>query len=403
MARMTGKERMLTALSGGVPARVPVAPDFSCMIPCRLTGKPFWDVLLYQNPSIWKAYIDACDKFGTEAWAIYGDLHPQGVSPVTWSSHIEKENGRVKLYGRCHTEAGELTRTETFFPADASTWTEKIIKDLKDDMPKLRCLYSAIQSYSLEQIRELEAEVGDRGIWGVSIATPGLQYWMNYFEGSLEAATFAMLDEPELFGELCRLLEKQQEQLVEICCQEKVESILTGGSGSITLQSPSIWRELCLPAIQKQTKMCRQAGVLSGIHSCGKEKYIVETCARETDLDYINPLEIPPMGDCHLAECRRLAGGKLALMGNLHTTQVMLMGDTDTVRLASLRAIRDAGQDGSFVLSTGDQCGRDTPDENIIEMVRVAEEFGHYPLNMDRICSEIERLERKLENVEPKP
>lgn len=395
MKPMTGKERMLTALSDGVPDRVPVAPDFSCMIPCRLTGKPFWEVLLYERPPLWKAYLDACDRFGTEAWAIYGDLQPKGKSPVSWESRITSVDDRLQRQNICHTQDGDLTWTERFFQGDASTWTEKIIKNLKADMPKLRRLYSEIDSYSLSQIKELGEAVGDRGIWGVSIATPGLQYWMNYFEGGLEAATYAMIDEPELFDELCSLLERQQEQLTEICCREKVESILTGGSGSITLQSPAIWQERCLPAIKKQTRMCRQAGVLSGIHSCGKEKYIVETCAKETDLDYINPLEIPPMGDCHLAECKELAGGKLALMGNLHTTNVMLFGDTDTVRLEALRALRDAGEGGGFVLSTGDQCGRDTPDENILELVRVAEEFGYYPLNMEKICCEIERLEKK--------
>ena len=102
------------------------------------------------------------------------------------------------------------------------------------------------------------------------------------------------------------------------------------------------------------------------------------------------------MGDCNLAECKKLAKGKLALMGNLHTTEVMLRGSTDLVRLSALRAIRDAGMDGGFVLSTGDQCGRDTPDENIRELVRVAEEFGYYPLNEDQIQTEILRLERKL-------
>ena len=115
--------------------------------------------------------------------------------------------------------------------------------------------------------------------------------------------------------------------------------------------------------------MCREAGVLSGIHSCGKETYIVKTCAEESDLNYINPLEIPPMGDCQLKECKALACGKLALMGNLHTTDVMLNGSIDDVRLASLQAMLDAGTDGGFVLSTGDQCGRDTPGENLLEMV----------------------------------
>jgi hypothetical protein len=28
------------------------------MVPCRLTGKPFWDIYVFQNPPLWKAHID---------------------------------------------------------------------------------------------------------------------------------------------------------------------------------------------------------------------------------------------------------------------------------------------------------------------------------------------------------
>jgi len=65
------------------------------------------------------------------------------------------------------------------------------------------------------------------------------------------------------------------------------------------------------------------------------------------------------------------------------------------VRLESLKAIRAAGEGGGFILSTGDQCGRDTPDENIFEMVNVAKEFGTYPLDMGAIEREIAKLERR--------
>ncbi len=45
---MTSKQRMLIAMKGGRPDCVPVAPDISNMIPCRLTGKPFWDIYLFR-------------------------------------------------------------------------------------------------------------------------------------------------------------------------------------------------------------------------------------------------------------------------------------------------------------------------------------------------------------------
>ena len=58
---MNHRERLLATLRGEIPDCVPVAPDFSNMIPARLTGKPFWDLYLYNDPPIWEAYI-ACAK-----------------------------------------------------------------------------------------------------------------------------------------------------------------------------------------------------------------------------------------------------------------------------------------------------------------------------------------------------
>jgi uroporphyrinogen decarboxylase len=100
--------------------------------------------------------------------------------------------------------------------------------------------------------------------------------------------------------------------------------------------------------------------------------------AEETMLTIIDPLEIPPMGDCILSELKAAYGEKLILKGNLHTTETMLRGSADDVVSASRKAIDDAAKDGGFILSTGDQCGRDTPDENIEVMVETARTYGKY-------------------------
>jgi len=84
------------------------------------------------------------------------------------------------------------------------------------------------------------------------------------------------------------------------------------------------------------------------------------------------------MGDCDLAELKRLYGTKLVLKGNLHTTNVMLRGSPADVVAASRKAIDDAAAGGRFILSTGDQCGRDTPDENLFAMVETARTYGRY-------------------------
>src|SRR5512138_1821042 len=60
---MTHRERLKAVLRGEVPDCVPACPDISNMAPCRRTGKPFWDIYVYQDPPLWKAYVDAVKHF----------------------------------------------------------------------------------------------------------------------------------------------------------------------------------------------------------------------------------------------------------------------------------------------------------------------------------------------------
>ncbi len=158
----------------------------------------------------------------------------------------------------------------------------------------------------------------------------------------------------------------------------KPDFVLISASGMWTLNTPALFRKFCLPPIQKVARMCREADVICMVHSCGKERELVEICANETEVHCINPLEVPPMGDCILAEVKAKFGHKLALMGNLHTTDVMLRGTPEKVAQAAREAIHAAAAGGGFILSTGDQCGRDTPFENIHTLVRTAREYGRY-------------------------
>jgi uroporphyrinogen decarboxylase len=87
---------------------------------------------------------------------------------------------------------------------------------------------------------------------------------------------------------------------------------------------------------------------------------------------------MPPMGDCDLADLKRRYGDRIVLKGNLHTTQTMLHGSVEDVIEASRRAIDAAAAGGGFILSTGDQCGRDTPDENLRAMIETARTYGKY-------------------------
>jgi len=217
---------------------------------------------------------------------------------------------------------------------------------------------------------------------GPSIWYPGMQDLFG--RGNLDLLTYAYYDHPELFERYREQTHEWMIKLTERILAAKPDFLMLGASGTLTLQSPSMFRHLGLPTIKETTRMAKEAGIPSHLHSCGCETELVKICAEETDLSSIEPLEIPPMGDCDLAELKKLYGHRIALKGNLHTTEVMLRGTPEDVERESKKAIDAAGAGGGFVLSTGDQCGRDTPDENIFKMIEVGRTYGVYPLAVER-------------------
>lgn len=395
MEHMTPRERMIVAMANGTPDRVPVAPDISNMIPARLTGKPFWDVYYFNEPPLWKAYLLAVEHFGIDGWFIYGDMQYQWSGErVEAVEDMRKTDERWVVHYRGRIDDCAYTHENTYYIADPPTSTEKIVKDLQKDWKLVEKLFTPPVGYNPSLVREQRAALGEKGAFGIGIGYPGLQSWFGMLEGGLEALTYLCYDHPDLMDEVLHQHERQALAQMEMIVNERPDFVLLGASGTIAMQSPKLARKFCLPTIKALTRMAREAGVPTMLHSCGKEQILVKWCAEETDLNCINPLEIAPMGDCDLADVKTKYGRQIALMGNLHTSEIMLFGTPDDIKRESLKAILAAGSGGGFILSTGDQCGRDTPDANILSMVQTVREYGQYPLDTSRIQDEIIRLER---------
>jgi uroporphyrinogen decarboxylase len=212
--------------------------------------------------------------------------------------------------------------------------------------------------------------LGEAGIVGGGVWLPGL--------GLAPESMYEYYDNHQAVVERCEKARQTIVRRTEALVKLEMDFLLVGVSGFMLSNPPPIFRELALATLKDITAVCRKAGMPSQIHCCGPEYDLVKISAEETDLDNINPLEVPPMGDCDLGRLKREFGAKLSLMGNLHTTDVMLRGTPQDVVRASRQAIDDAGAGGGFILSTGDQCGRDTPDANLEAMIETARTYGRY-------------------------
>ena len=379
---MNSRERLITVLSGGIPDHVPVAPDTSNMIPARLTGKPFWDIYLYKNPPIWKAYIDCVKYFGFDSLMDgYAPIHFDDLNEIDceWiEAIIFKDSKRIitQKYRKANGYIEWQERVTVYYydnpPFENIDPLSIRLSKIPDSFMPVGDILPWPEGEELLQL--VKEEMGNHGLVGVICGRSQL------FDNENEIYEYS--DNPGKFHKkrdhLLEYYERRFNKLISLKC--KPDFICTGASGTLIFQSPAIFRELGLPIVKKITSLCKEAGIPSHMHSCGPEAALVKIVAEETDLTVIDPLEIPPMGDCNLRELKKLYGNKLILKGNLHTTNIMLHGSVQDVRDAAKKAIDDAACGGKFILSTGDQCGRDTPDENIFTMIETAKTYGRYTI-----------------------
>jgi uroporphyrinogen decarboxylase len=378
---MTSRERLLTTLSGGIPDCVPVMPDFSNMIPCKLTGKPFWDIYLYNDPPHWQAYIDCAKRFNIDSLM-------DGYFPLTFPEDIPQDGPQwencivYKDAGRIVTQASHVHRGErqwaplctVYYVADPPTGG---VPPEKIGLPAVPERWEPVEGVkpldtSPEGFKQAKEALGDQGLMGVYVA--GTCALGN------EADIYRYYDNPDKHEQWANdRIEWMERRYAQVMGMEtKADFLAVGGSGTLIFQTVDTFRQLAFPAVKKCIEMATRDGMMTHVHSCGPEKELVKIMAEETNLTVIDPLEIPPMGDCDLAELKRLYGHEITLKGNLHTTNVMLRGTVDDVIAASKKAIDDAAEGGRFVLSTGDQCGRDTPFENLEAMIETARTYGRY-------------------------
>ncbi|MBN1864699.1 MAG: hypothetical protein JW808_07350 [Victivallales bacterium] len=377
---MTNRERLLTVLRGEIPDCVPVAPDFSNMIPAKLTGKPFWDLYLYNDCPIWEAYIECAKYFNIDS--LMDGYFPltfpeEAANQPEWQTAIVSKSGDRIITQRYYLENHRPVwhnKVDVYFVADSPAGNVDPSKVCLPAIPEKWEVLEGVKPVDLgpEGFKRVKDLMGDQGLIGVfCCSTSALRN---------EEDIFNYYDHPEMHGEWAekRVIEAEKRFHRIMGMGTRPDFLCVGGSGTLVFQTADILRQISLPAVKRVIELATAAGMPTHVHSCGPETALVKIMAEETGLTVIDPLETPPMGDCNLMELKKLYGNKLTLKGNLHTTNVMLQGSVQDVVEASKKAIDDAREGGRFILSTGDQCGRDTPFENLYAMVETARTYGKY-------------------------
>ncbi len=176
---MTNRERLLNVLKGEVPDCVPVALDFSNMIPAKLTGKPFWDLYLYNDPPIWEAYIACARHFDIDALM-------DGYFPLEFPEDVD----RRKLWENCivYRDPTRIVTQRSYVENGKRVWEDKVTvypvadppiggkKHADIGLPDVPARWEPVEEVKPvdkgpEGLKRVMSMMGDQGLVGVWLAS----------------------------------------------------------------------------------------------------------------------------------------------------------------------------------------------------------------------------------------
>ncbi len=367
---MTNRERLLTALHGGVPDVVPVTWELVGRFAHALTGR-----------DTWQAMVDAHREIGSAVFNLQGvgpqlvhDL-PDGYEDCT--ERQEEPDGSLTDIYALKTPGGTLTerRKSNFVAGDPllPKTTEYLVKGRAD--------YDVVEAYTslladgarpdTTESEKARAYVGDDGLTGFWMCDS--VYHAAHTRHDVEFIT-DLLEAPErmhgLFDAIDRLKEKEIEAFNASAADVLVIDICWA---STSLLSPAMATEFVLPRVRRLSEGIAE-GKTWGFFTTGKIRDLLPGLV-DCGPHFIEHFDV--LGDCDLAEVKQAFGDRICIVGN-YSPVVLARGSIEDARREAQRCLDAAMAGGGYVLSTSDEVPADAKPDNMKAVVEYVNTHGRY-------------------------
>jgi hypothetical protein len=383
---MTGKERILTTLTGGVPDRVPFVPNiWQWFHVNQLRGTLPAMLQSCQSPVevLRTVGADVMSKF--DGLALVEKLHDcrlavsfedDGGAKPQWTSFTSFEGGNIRNE-TLETPHGTLTHTWKYEARSGAPFeVEHWWKDFERDHPAVQAwLEDADWRLDPGAIARGLANVGNDGI--VLFQLPPTPLKKFFWLAGPEQTSFFIADYPSEMAKLARIHEqKSLAALEEVVDLDGIWAFEWPENLDSLFYSPELFRNFCLPVMRRAAAMIHARGKYMFAHACGRLKALAPLIL-EAGLDCIEGQAHPPLGDWRLEETRAL-NERLIVCGGMTVHEQEWTGPDAVARID--RHVRDLfaslGDKRRFLFASGCNSSPRMPFENLIAFRNAALTHG---------------------------
>jgi len=370
---MTSRQRLLTALRGDLPDRVPV----------WMWGIHPWLGDIHENARrLVEAVLEKGDIihwWGAGAGVFLSASDQVSVRSERRPARSPDFEEQVITYG---TPAGELTEVHYVSLHGRPGYCKKHLLETEEDVERLLSVPYVPPQPDCSGFFEVDKQLGDRGLPMVSVPSDPM-YFVNNLTGS---ETFAIwsIEKRGMVGELVAEFGRR--------IREWVAWVISQGMGPLfgyvgpelcipPLQSPRDFEEWVVGPDAEIIDMIHAAGGMAVVHCHGRMGPVLEGFVR-MGADALHPIEPPPMGDVTMAEAKRRVGGDLTIVGNIQHHDICTMPNRRFREMVA-ETVRVGMVGGRFILCpTATPFGWPTMSElelaNWLAILEVGREAGGY-------------------------
>ncbi len=363
---MTSRERLLAALCGAMPDRLPVTTHH--VMPYYLerclggaTGLEFFDYFGLDaiTWSVPHRPAPGSRDYADPLQGPPGFLESRRVANDSWRIYSEDASARGHKLTRYRftTPAGALSIV--LEDADYTTWVvEPLIKHKRDI--DLIGAYATTPHCDVEALNQTASEVGERGIVRGHICCfdvfgqPGCWQDAACLVGT-EALILAAVDDPEWVHELLGILQRRKLGFIQSLAGAHYDILeLGGGDASASVISPRLFDRFVAPYDGPLIEAAHHTGQRIVYHICGKIMPLLEMLLgmHPDAIETFTPAGMG--GDANLAAARGRIGDRACMIGGFDQLHFFTGCDEEATRAEVRRCFREAGGSGRYILSPSD-------------------------------------------------
>ena len=359
---MTSKERMLCALEGGRPDRLPVSVHQ-------------WQPYHLEEYLGGISDIEAFEMFGMDAqiqyfadmgqfWVSKADFTKSSTAQWQDQAEVIKDDPDDRIvHHTIITPDGSLAYKTG--GNRKTTWITEYMIKADDDIEIIR-KYMPVPRLDPKGVSAMYDTVADRGILRGFVWGDQAGCWQHACcLKDVNELILDCFDKPDWVHRLLAILLEKKLRFVETMKGAKFDLIETGGgASSSTLISPKMHEEFCLPYDRKLHDALHALDFKVTYHTCGGTLGIEEMIVAN-GCDASETLAAPSIGGNQEPwDFKEIIGNRLALIGGMDQYSVVTDGTEEEIRSKVFELFEKVGFDGGYICSLADHFF-ETPPEKI--------------------------------------